>query len=160
AGAYNSPQLLMLSGIGPADDLRRHGIAVAVDLPGVGANLTEHPLVPMVMEAKGDITFLRHLRLDRAAAWALRWALLGDGAFAVRGNTAGLFARSRPELAQPDVHLICATLRADSRLWWPLAGPGQPYVFSCGISLTQPFSRGRMSLRSADPAAPPVIRLG
>src|SRR5262249_41616357 len=86
-GAYNSPQLLMLSGIGPADELRGLGIDVVQDLPGVGKNLSEHPLIQIAWRAKGDDTFIRHLRYDRAAARALQWLLLKSGPFT--GNGAG-----------------------------------------------------------------------
>jgi choline dehydrogenase len=158
-GAFNSPQLLMLSGIGPADALRTHGIAPLVDLPGVGTGLAEHPSVPLVMAAAGPVTFLRHLRADRAAWWALRWALLGDGPFAVNGNTAGIFLRSRDELDRPDVQLTCNTVGMFDRPWLPWQGRKQRYAFSCIVSVIHPLSRGSVTLRSADPTAPPRIRL-
>jgi choline dehydrogenase len=158
-GAYNSPQLLMLSGIGPADDLRRHGIDPLVDLPGVGKNLAEHPLVPIVMEADPAQSFLRHLRLDRATFWAGLWFLTGGGAFACTGNTAGLFARTRPELERPDVQLIFTALARNSQLWWPGQGGRQKYSLQCSVSLQHPEALGFLTLRSANPTDAPRITL-
>src|SRR6185295_10532071 len=84
AGAYGSPQLLMLSGIGPADELSKHGINPVVDLPGVGRNLIEHPFLPMAWRALPE-TFECAMRADRAAVSVLRWALFGTGIFATNG---------------------------------------------------------------------------
>jgi choline dehydrogenase len=158
-GAYNSPQLLMLSGIGPADELRAHGIAPLIDLPGVGKNLAEHPLVSVVMETREPFSFLRHLRMDRAALWTARWLFTGGGAFAVSGNTAGLFARTRPELERPDVQLLYSALPRDSQLWWPGQAGRQKFAVQCSISLQHPDALGDVTLRSADPADPPRIFL-
>jgi len=158
-GAYNSPQLLMLSGIGPADQLRAHGIAPVVDLAGVGKNLGEHPLVPLIMKTRETSSFLRHLRMDRAALWSLYWFVTGSGAFAVNANTAGLFARTRPELERPDVQLIFSALARDSQLWWPGQGARQNFSMQCSVSLQHPEALGELTLRSANPAEPPRIRL-
>jgi choline dehydrogenase len=159
AGAYNSPQLLMLSGIGPADELRAHGIAPVLDLPGVGKNLEEHGSVPVILAASRPVTFLRELRADRAAWWALRWAIAGDGPFAINGNTAGIFARSRPGLERPDLQLTCNTIGLYDRVWWPWRAAKQNYAFNCIVSVIHPESRGAVTLRSADPAAKPRIHL-
>ena len=156
-GSYNSPQLLMLSGIGPADELRAHGITVVLDQPNVGRNLAEHPILPVVMTDKGASAFMRHLRMDRAALAAMRWFFTGRGPFSINGNTAGVFLRTRPELDRPDVQLIFAATSRDAKLWWP----HQPAVFSvqCSISIQNPQARGVVTLRSADPADAPRIRL-
>jgi choline dehydrogenase len=158
-GAYNSPQLLMLSGIGPADALRGHGIAPLIDLPGVGKNLAEHPLIPLVMETRPAGSLLRQLRMDRAALWALIWAVTGSGAFSVNANTAGLFARTRPELERPDVQLIFAALARDSQLWWPGRRGAMKFSLQCSISLQHPEALGELTLRSANPMDHPRIRL-
>jgi choline dehydrogenase len=158
AGAYNSPQLLMLSGIGPADTLRTHGIAPLVDLPGVGEHLEEHGSVPVIMAATRP-TFLSELRVDRAAWWTLCWALFGDGPFACNGNTAGIFARTRPELERPDIQLTCNTVGLFDRPWWPWQDKGKNYAFNCIVSVIHPESRGRVTLRSADPRDKPRIHL-
>jgi choline dehydrogenase len=159
AGAYNSPQLLMLSGIGPGEALRALGIVPVADLPGVGCNLEEHGSVPIIMAARGPVTFLRDLRIDRALGWYLRWAIAGDGPFAVNGNTAGIFARSRPELERPDIQLTCNTVGLFDRPWWPWRAAKQNYAFNCIVSVIHPESRGRVTLRSADPKDRPRIHL-
>lgn len=151
-GAYNSPHLLMLSGIGPAGHLREHGIVPVCDLPGVGQNLMEHPLTLVSLAAARPVTMLRHLRMDRAALWTLRWALAGSGLFAMSGITGNIFMRTRPELERPDVQFIIANARAlDSQLWWPWNRKGQEYTFNCSVSLLHPESRGYVALRSSSP---------
>ena len=158
AGAYNSPQLLMLSGIGPADELRAHGIEPLVDLPGVGKHLEEHASVPVIMAATRP-TFLSELRVDRAAWWTLRWVLAGDGPFACNGNTAGIFARSRPGLERPDIQLTCNTIGLFDRPWLPGQARGRNYAFNCIVAVIHPESKGSVSLRSANPADKPRIHL-
>lgn len=158
-GAYNSPQLLMLSGIGPANALRSHGIKPLVDLPAVGQNLAEHPLVPLVVETREATSFVRHLRMDRAALRVLQWFVTGGGPFIVNGNAAGLFARTRPELERPDVQLIFGALARDSSLWWPGQAHKQTFALQCSISIQHPEALGHLTLRSSDPADPPRILL-
>jgi choline dehydrogenase len=158
-GAYNSPQLLMLSGIGPADELRRLGIMPIVDLPGVGANLSEHARVPVEFAAAQPVTFLNELRLDRAAVSALRWAVFGDGAFASQVSSCNIVIRTRPELAQPDVQLMSAPIRLDARLWAPLIGARQEHRLMADVVVLHPHARGRVSLASSDPRAAPRIAL-
>ncbi|HEY7990419.1 MAG TPA: GMC family oxidoreductase N-terminal domain-containing protein [Stellaceae bacterium] len=158
AGAYNSPQLLMLSGIGPVDELTKHGIKPLVDLPGVGKNLEEHASVPVIMAATRP-TFLSELRVDRAAWWTMRWALFGDGPFACNGNTAGIFARSRPGLERPDIQLTCNTIGLFDRPWLPWQSKGRNYAFNCIVAVIHPESKGSVTLRSADPADKPRIHL-
>lgn len=158
AGAYNSPQLLMLSGIGPANELAAHGIKPVLDLPGVGKHLEEHGSVPVIMAATRP-TFLSELRVDRAAWWTLRWALFGDGPFSCNGNTAGIFARTRPELEQPDIQLTCNTVGMFDRAWWPWQSKGRNYAFNCIVAVIHPESKGSVTLRSADPKDKPRIHL-
>ncbi len=116
-------------------------------MPGVGANLAEHPLVPLVVETRAEASFMRHLRMDRAALLALQWFLTGGGPFAVNGNAAGLFARTRPELERPDVQLIFAALARDSALWWP--GQERGAEICASVLDLDPASGGA---RAADPA--------
>jgi choline dehydrogenase len=157
-GAYNSPQLLMLSGVGPADHLRTLGIKPLIDLPGVGANLQEHPRVPIEFAAAKPVTFLNELRLDRAAFSVLRWALFGEGAFASQLNSCNIIIRTRSHLAQPDVQLMAGPIRFDAKLWLPLLGPRQEHRMMADAVLLHPHSRGRVELASADPRAAPRIR--
>ena len=158
-GAYNSPQMLMLSGIGPADALTGHGIEVLVDAPAVGTNLAEHPIVYMTYAASGPSTFLSSLRIDRAALSVLRWLAGGKGPFAGQITSGILMLRTRPELVQPDIQLVFLPVRLDAKLWIPGIGQRQEHVFSVMVMQLHPESRGTVSLRSADPAAAPVIDL-
>lgn len=158
-GAYNSPQLLLLSGIGPADEIARHGITPVLDLPGVGRNLSEHPRVPVHFGLKQKVSFLNELRFDRAMRWVAQWALTGTGAFASQLNSCNIVIRTRSELAQPDIQLWSNPVRMDARLWFPGIRARQRDVITADVILLHPHSRGSLALRSADPAAPPAIRL-
>jgi choline dehydrogenase len=158
-GTYNSPQLLMLSGIGPADHLREYGIDPVVDLPGVGENLSEHTRAPVEFAAREPVTFLRELRLDRVALSAARWALFGTGAFATQINSCNVVVRTSPELRRPDIQLMCNPVRMDARIWFPGIGPRQEHRITSDVVLLHPRSRGRVRLRSADPHDPPRIQL-
>lgn len=151
-GAYNSPQLLMLSGIGPAPHLAQHGIAALVDAPEVGRNLSEHPLVYMTFAVKQPVTFLKALRFDRAALSVLRWLVTGKGPFASQITGGLLLLRSRPELERPDLQLVFLPVRLDAKLWFPLVGKRQEHVLSVMVIQLHPESRGSVELRSADPA--------
>ncbi|EQB30445.1 GMC family oxidoreductase [Sphingobium ummariense] len=157
-GAYNSPQLLMLSGIGPAAELAHHGIPLVVDAPGVGRDLSEHPLVYMSFAAREPTTFLRALRVDRAALSVLRWAATGKGAFASQITSGVVMLRNRPELERPDVQLVFLPVRLDAKLWHPF-GPRQSHVLSVMVMQLHPESRGTVTLRSADPLDKPRIDL-
>jgi len=158
-GTYNSPQLLMLSGIGPADALRKLGIAPIADLPGVGRNLSEHPHIPVEFETKGAVTFLDQLRFDRAARAVLRWALLGSGPFATQINCCNVVVRTRPDLAQPDVQLMCNPIRMDARMWFPVVAPRQEHRVTADVVVLHESSRGWVALRSANPLDPPRVQL-
>jgi choline dehydrogenase len=158
-GAYNSPQILMLSGVGPAAELRKHGIGVLLDLPGVGQHLEEHPLVPVLWETREPITLHRFLRRDRATWNVLKWFFAGAGPFIYNGNAAGLFVRTRPELERPDVQLILAAVARNAQLWWPWDRAKQTFAFQASVSLLHPEASGQLTLRSADPATPPRIEL-
>jgi len=158
-GSYNSPQLLMLSGIGPAEELRRHGIAVVHDLPGVGRNLSEHPRVPVEFAARGAVTFVNQLRFDRAARHVLNWRLFGKGPFAAQVNSANPILRTDPRLAQPDVQLWCNPVKVGAHLWFPGIKAPPPHEMTTDVILLHPESRGHVALRSADPADHPEIHL-
>jgi choline dehydrogenase len=158
-GAYGSPQLLMLSGIGPAAALERHGISVICDLPGVGENLSEHPRVPVHFKLNDKISFLNELRADRAALSVLRWLVSGTGAFASQVNSCNPILRTRPDLAQPDIQLWSNPIRMDAQIWFPGLKPRQEDRITADVILLHPQSRGRVSLRSADPRDAPSILL-
>ncbi len=158
-GAYNSPQLLLLSGIGPGDELREHGIRTEVDLQGVGKNLSEHPAVMLQFAANHPVTFLRELRWDRAALSAAQWALFGKGPFATQINSCNVVIRTAPELEQPDIQLMCNPIRMDAALWFPGLTKRLDHHFSVGVVLLHPLSRGQVTLRSASPADAPKVQL-
>ena len=158
-GAYNSPQLLMLSGIGPADHLREHGIETVLNLPGVGRNLSEHPRVPVHFGLKKPVSFLNELRADRVARWVMQWKLAGTGAFASQLNSCNIVIRTRDELELPDVQLWSNPVRMDAQIWFPLLKPRQRDLITADVVLLHPNSRGWVELGSADPAAPPRITL-
>jgi len=158
-GAYGSPQLLMLSGIGPGAELQRQGIAVLADRPGVGANLIEHPRMMLQYSASAPVTFTRQLRFDRATLSALRWALFGSGPFATQICSGTVLLRTAASPDRPDIQLLCNPVRLDAGLWFP--GIVQPKAHSFYITVCQLHakSRGRVTLRSADPADKPRIAL-
>ena len=158
-GTYASPQLLMLSGIGPAGELERHGIPVISDVPGVGENLSEHPRVPVHFKLNEKISFLNELRADRAALSVLRWLAGGTGAFASQVNSCNPILRTRPELAQPDIQLWSNPIRMDAQIWFPGLKPRQEDRITADVILLHPQSRGRVTLRSADPRESPAILL-
>jgi len=158
-GTYNTPQLLMLSGVGPATELERHGIRPVLDLPGVGGNLCEHPHVPVEFAARRPVTFLNELRFDRIAGSVAQWLLLGSGPLATQINSCNVVIRTRPELSQPDVQLMCNPVRMDAKIWFPGLSTRQEDRITAGVVVLHQKSRGRLSLHSADPNAAPRIAL-
>jgi choline dehydrogenase-like flavoprotein len=158
-GSYNSPQLLLLSGIGPAAELKEMGVEPVLDLPGVGRNLSEHVVFHVQYLMKEPITFLTRLRADRVALSVLQWALFGTGDFATQALTALAFLRSRPELERPDIQLFFNSVRMDAKVWLPFLSPKQEHMLEGYPSLNHPESRGDVRLRSKDPNDAPRIRL-
>jgi choline dehydrogenase len=157
-GTYNSAQLLLLSGFGPADELHAHGIRVRADLPGVGANLSEHLRAGLQFATREPVSFLRELRADRIAVSLLRWWLFGTGPMATQVSSGNVILRTQPSLPQPDIQLMCNPVRMDARIWWPLPGARQVHLLTVDAVVLHPKSRGRVSLRSADPSAKPRIQ--
>lgn len=157
-GTFNSPQLLLLSGIGPAEELRAQGIAPVVVLPGVGKNLQDHPMVMVVYEASGPFTFDAQLRLDRLAFTAMRWFLTGTGPGAAMPFAGQGFVRSSSARPYPDIQFQVSNVSFMAQPWFP--GWRRPigYHLSAGALQLQPESRGQVTLKSPDPGAPPAIR--
>ena len=155
AGALQSPQLLQLSGVGPAALLRQFGIGVVRDLPGVGENLQDHLQIRLIYETTRPITTNDQLRtLPGRIRMGLEWLLLRGGPLAVGINQGGLFCRVDPASLTPDTQFHFATLSAD------MAG-GKVHPFSgCTYSVChlRPSSRGRVRLRSADPFEAPSMQ--
>ena len=159
AGALNTPQLLMLSGIGPAEDIQRHGIDLVHNLPGVGRNLIEHPRVPVHFAFKNPVSFLNQLRLDRVIFSVLRWIFTGTGAFATQVNSCNIVLRTKQKLSQPDIQLWSNPIRMDAKIWFPGIGQRQEHRMTADVILLHPKSRGWVTLKSANPADPPAITL-
>jgi choline dehydrogenase len=157
-GTYNSAQLLMLSGFGAADELASFGIRVHADLPGVGANLSEHVRAGLQFATREPVSFLRELRADRIAVSLLRWWMFGTGPMATQVSSCNVVIRTQPELPQPDIQLMCNPVRMDAKIWWPLVSSRQAHLLTSDAVLLHPRSRGRVSLRCADPLAKPRIQ--
>ena len=156
-GSYNSPQTLLLSGIGPADELKAAGVKPLVDLKGVGKNLQEHIYSFVQFATKGPVTFMKELRWDKLAVATLRWMAFNDGPMANQPLTALGFIKSRPDLDRPDLEIFCNPVRLDADIWFPLIKPPLPHAFEACPSLLYPESRGEVTLRSTDPADKPRI---
>lgn len=151
-GVINSPQLLMLSGIGDGDRLRAHGIEAVVDSRGVGRNLQDHLSVGVEYERRGDGPFVGLLRYDRLALAMARAYLLGTGfATEMPGPLTG-FIRSREGLAQPDIQLLARFIPPESQPWFPGVRPRPRDAFMVRPVLLHPRSAGELALRSANPA--------
>lgn len=155
AGAIQSPQLLQLSGIGPAELLREHQIPVVHDLPGVGENLQDHLQIRLTFEATIPTTNDQLNSLFGQAKLGLEWLFKRSGPLAVGINQGGCFMRSLPDEAKsPDIQFHVATLSAD------MAG-GNVHDFS-GFTLSicqlRPESRGYVRIKSADPFVPPSMQ--
>jgi len=156
-GTYNSPQLLLLSGIGPADELRELGIDVVHDLPGVGRNLQDHPSIAMVWNAMREVTLTNELRFDRLTRSVIEWALTGKGRIANMPVTANGFIKTRPELERPDAQCLFQPTSILARPWFPGVKAPQPDVVAMAVVLLRPEGRGWVKLASADPAQSPRI---
>lgn len=158
AGSYNSPQMLMLSGIGPAAYLTSMGITPLHDLPGVGQNLSEHPNYVNVYPLREKAGLTGALRLDSATGWVARWFLRHDGLFASNGAAANIFLRSSETLDRPDMQLTPMPVAGGANLWFPGMTPPPLYCYSVRIGVMHPRSRGWVKLRSADPRDKPRIQ--
>jgi choline dehydrogenase len=155
AGALQSPQLLQLSGVGPARLLQSFGIPVVKDLPGVGENLQDHLQLRVMYKCTKPITTNDDLAsLWRRCAIGLKWLLKRSGPLAVGINQGGLFTRVLPESKTPDVQFHFATLSAELAGAKPHPWPG----FTMSVCQLRPESRGTVQIRSTDPFEPPAMR--
>ena len=154
ASAFNTPQLLMLSGIGPGGHLSENGIDVIADRPGVGANLQDHLEVYVQYECKEPVTLYSSYNMIGKARTGLQWLLGQRGLGASNHFEAGGFVRSAPGVPYPDIqfHFLPLAVRYDGST----AAKGHGFQVHCG-PMRSP-SKGSVTLRSADPKAPPVIR--
>ncbi len=156
-GVINTPQLLMLSGVGDGDELERHGIAVKAALPGVGLNLQDHVSVILMYHRREPGPFLRMMRYDRIGRELAKAYFLGTGFAADVPGGGVAFLKSRPQLERPDIQLLLTAAPLGA---WPYLRPFKapfPDGFAQRIVMLHPESRGRVSLQSSDPAAHPRI---
>ena len=153
-GAINSPQLLMLSGIGPAAHLAAMGIEPAHDLPGVGQNLQDHYQVRFVYKCTEAIT-VNDIMMSpaRMAIMGLQYALFRTGPLTASAGQVGIFTKSRPDLEAPDIQFHFIGFSADR----PGEGLHKFSGFSQNICQLRPESRGEILLKSPDPLAAPAI---
>ena len=154
AGAFNTPPLLMRSGIGPAQHLREMGINPLVDLL-VGENLQDHLAVLIFFARRDESAFRREMRLDCMALSMIRAYLFGTGPGTVVPGGLHAFIKTRPELAAPDIEFMFRGAPAHAHLWFPLLWPAYRDGHGIRPTLLHPDSRGRILLRSHEAAAPP-----
>ena len=155
AGAFNSPQLLMLSGIGPATELRKVGIETVQDLPGVGENLQDHAISSVQLEATAPVSLARHLSSAGKAKALIQWLAHRNGPLASNHFECGAFVRSATGVKYPDLQFYLFPVAVDEGSKDFHAGHG----FQVQISPQRSESMGRVRLRSSDPTAPPRILL-
>ncbi|MBX2825532.1 MAG: choline dehydrogenase [Gammaproteobacteria bacterium] len=154
-GAINSPQLLQLSGVGPAELLGSHGIPVVHDLPGVGENLQDHFQIRVVYECTRPITLndIGNSLVKKTMA-GIQYALTRTGTLTIGAGQVGVFARTRDELGSPDVQFHFIPFSA--------ARPGEGLHKFSGYTVSvcqlRPESRGTIRIQSADPSQHPAIR--
>lgn len=153
-GVFNSPMLLMQSGIGPAQHLQDIGIDVVHDLPGVGENLMDHPLTSVQVSCTQPVTLYKYLNLFSQAKGVFDWALLRKGLLANNHFDVVSFIRSKAGVQFPNLQVALFGIA--------VAEGSKDFVkrhaFQLQISNQRPLSRGHVRLRSADPRAKPVIQ--
>jgi choline dehydrogenase len=157
AGTYGSPQILLLSGIGPADELSALGITPVADRRDVGRNLQEHVNCFVTFDLSKPISLQPILRADRITFETLRWALTGTGAASSFPTAIAAFLRTEPGSERPDIELLVSPIAPDGRIWFPGLRKPIGHRFSSRIAVLHPRSRGKVTLRSADPADKPRI---
>jgi 4-pyridoxate dehydrogenase len=156
-GVFNSPQVLMLSGIGPAAHLREMGIESRVDLP-VGRNLRDHLMVRLEWLRTEPGSFHQEMRFDRTAINMARAWLFGTGPGTVLPVGLMAFFKTRPELEAPDIEFIFRAAPLDAAPWFPGWKSAYRDAYSISPVLLHPRSQGEVTLRSTDPAALVRIR--
>ena len=154
AGAFGSPQLLLLSGIGSRDELASHGIDVVHALPGVGQNLQDHlDYIISYHSKRDDVVGLGPKGLWALAKAGLQWRRDGSGLFASPFAEGGAFLRSDPSVQRPDLQLHFVVGIVDQHM----RKIHFRFGYSCHVCVLRPMSRGHVGLQSADPAQAPRI---
>jgi choline dehydrogenase len=155
-GAYNSPQLLQLSGVGPAELLKTHGIDVALDAAGVGNDLQDHLQVRVVTRCAQRVTLNDVVNHPvRRVMAGVQYAALRKGPLTIAAGTSGAFFKTSPRLATPDIqiHFIPFSTDKMGEKLHTFSG------FTASVCQLRPESRGTLKIRSADPAVSPEIRI-
>jgi len=154
-GAVNSPHVLQISGVGPADHLQAIGVPVVHDLPGVGANLNDHYVVRVSHRVTDAVTINQLARGLRLAREAVRWATIGNGALTFGVTSAMVFCRSREGLSSPDLQLLFTPASYAQGVFRQLEREPGMTVAVCPV---RPESRGTIMAQSPDPLQYPAIR--
>jgi choline dehydrogenase len=156
SGAYNSPQLLQLSGVGPAGLLQKHGIGVVLDAPGVGNDLQDHMQVRVVMRCTQKITLndIVNNPLRRVLA-GVQYAAFRNGPLTIAAGTSGAFFKTDPRLATPDIQIHFLPFSTDKMGEKLHSFSG----FTASVCQLRPESRGSLRIKSADPTVQPEIRI-
>jgi len=153
-GAFQSPQLLMLSGIGPAEELVRHGIKIRHDLPGVGQNLQDHINFPLISRSASTDMFGYSLAgAIKLVSEAMKWRKTGTGMVTSPLAEGGAFLKTDPGLDRPDVQLHFVIGIVD----WHARKFHTGHGYSCDVCVLRPKSRGTVTLRDRDPSSAPRI---
>jgi choline dehydrogenase len=156
SGAYNSPQLLQLSGVGPAELLQKHGIDVVFDAPGVGHDLQDHLQVRVIMRCAKSVTLNDVVNSSvRKILTGLQYAAFRTGPLTIAAGTSGAFFKTHPRLATPDIQIHFLPFSTDKMGEKLHSFSG----FTASVCQLRPESRGSLRIRSADPTAPPEIRI-
>ena len=153
AGAVGSPHLLMLSGIGPKDHLKSMGINLKADLPGVGQNLQDHPDFMIKYKCLKPVTLWPKTKKLNSVGAGIQWLLTREGMCASNHFDAVACVRSGPTIEYPDLQFCISPIAMDDNTWQPL----QEHAFQVHVGLMRTHSRGKIELRSSNPADPPRI---
>ena len=156
-GVINSPHILMLSGIGSADELAEQNINCKVDLPNIGKNLQDHLSVGVEYERKEDGPFVNVLRFDKLLAAMARAYIFGDGFATAMPGPVMAFLKSDPTLLQPDVQFLTRFVPPESQPWFPGYRTRPKDAFMCRPVILHPESRGYVKLNSSNPLDPIAI---
>ncbi len=151
AGAFHTPQLLMLSGVGPADHLKAHEIPVIADLPGVGQNLQDHLYIFVQYESKVPICLNAYARRDKMLMAGLRWFIAHSGPASTNNVDVGAFVRSKAGVQHPDMQIHFKPVLLDG---WQVS---RQHGFNFGIGTLRAESTGTVRLASANPHDAPLI---
>ena len=153
AGAVGSPHILMLSGIGPKNHLESMGIKLKADLPGVGQNLNDHPDFMLKYKCLKPVTIWPKTKTLNSIGAGIQWLLTKEGMCASNHFDAVACVRSGPGVEYPDLQLCISPIAMDDNTWEPM----QEHAFQVHVGLMRAHSRGKIELRSSNPADPPRI---